>query len=471
VRLDEVHLEPAAGVKDDKFDGALADRRYGEEFRAAGLAVDGLTPEEAAERIRMTPVVVELATALDNWARYRRAARGEEDAGWRHLLEVARRVDPDEFRCRVRDALAVKDRQALEALAQAPDVAALPAASLAALGNVLCDLGAPNQAVEMLRAAQRRHPTDFWINHGLGWAFEHAKPPQLEEAIRFYTVAVALRPHSPGTWLNFGNSLYHKGRLDEAIAAYQEAIRLKPDYAMAHNNLGNPLLNQGKLDEAIIAYQAAIRFQPDFAMAHDNLGSALRKQGKLDEAIAVYQEAIRLKSDYFLFNLGVTLAKQGKLDAAIAAYREAIRLQPGNAYAHNNLGFTLAKQGKLDAAIAAYREAIRLQPVFATAHRNLGTGLAIQGKWDDACTAFQEAIRIKTKSLQLRNGGDSNDFFFLAMAHWQLGEKEKARTWYDQAVEWMDKNRPRDEELRRFRAEAAELLGIPEAAAERKDKN
>jgi hypothetical protein len=52
-------------VKDDKFDNALADRRYGEEFRAAELEVDGLTPEAAAERIRATTVAVELAAALD----------------------------------------------------------------------------------------------------------------------------------------------------------------------------------------------------------------------------------------------------------------------------------------------------------------------------------------------------------------------------------------------------------------------
>ena len=50
------------------------------------------------------------------------------------------------------------------------------------------------------------------------------------------------------------------------------------------------------------------------------------------------------------------------------------------------------------------------------------------------------------------------------MAHWQLGDQDDARSWYDKAVErmekWMDKNKPQDEKLRRFRAEAEELLGI-----------
>jgi hypothetical protein len=64
--------------------------------------------------------------------------------------------------------------------------------------------------------------------------------------------------------------------------------------------------------------------------------------------------------------------------------------------------------------------------------------------------------------MELRKGGDANDWLFLAMAHWQLGEKDKAREWYDKAVQWMNKNQPKDEELRRFRVEAAEVLGLEE---------
>ncbi len=35
-----------------------------------------------------------------------------------------------------------------------------------------------------------------------------------------------------------------------------------------------------------------------------------------------------------------------------------------------------------------------------------------------------------------------------------------ARKWFGQAVQWMEKKQPRNEELRRFRAEAEGLLGI-----------
>jgi hypothetical protein len=46
------------------------------------------------------------------------------------------------------------------------------------------------------------------------------------------------------------------------------------------------------------------------------------------------------------------------------------------------------------------------------------------------------------------------------MAHWQAGQRDQARKWYAQAVDWMEKNKSQDEELRRFRDEAAALLGV-----------
>jgi tetratricopeptide (TPR) repeat protein len=57
------------------------------------------------------------------------------------------------------------------------------------------------------------------------------------------------------------------------------------------------------------------------------------------------------------------------------------------------------------------------------------------------------------------------------MSHWQLGEKEKARQWFDQAVQWMDQNQElfrqdkmATEDLRVARFEAEELMGISEFA-------
>jgi hypothetical protein len=71
------------------------------------------------------------------------------------------------------------------------------------------------------------------------------------------------------------------------------------------------------------------------------------------------------------------------------------------------------------------------------------------------------------KSVELRHGGDAFDQLFLAMAHQQLGNHKAARKAYDQAVQWLDKNKkplenrhPLAEELSCLRSEAEELLGL-----------
>jgi hypothetical protein len=46
------------------------------------------------------------------------------------------------------------------------------------------------------------------------------------------------------------------------------------------------------------------------------------------------------------------------------------------------------------------------------------------------------------------------------MAHWQLGNKERAREWYSRAIDWMEKKQSNDRALQSFRAETAALLGI-----------
>jgi serine/threonine protein kinase/Flp pilus assembly protein TadD len=112
-------------------------------------------------------------------------------------------------------------------------------------------------------------------------------------------------------------------------------------------------------------------------------------------------------------------------------------------------------------AVELATRAVELAPAYGEAWNTLGVAQYRAGDWNSAIKAFE-------KSMDLRDGGNAFDWFFLAMAHWQLGQKDEARKWYDQAVEWTNKNQPKNEELQRFRAEAAELLGIiqPQPAAE-----
>ena len=96
---------------------------------------------------------------------------------------------------------------------------------------------------------------------------------------------------------------------------------------------------------------------------------------------------------------------------------------------------------------------MELQPRTANHWSNLGVALWRTGESQAALEALEQADQMSTNRDHLHR-------FFLAMAYWQTGAKDKGRQTYDQAIQWMDKNRPKSEELRRFRAEAEDRMGI-----------
>ncbi len=354
------------------------------------------------------------------------------DATVAWLKAVVDAADTDSWRRRVRDAHDIvelaKQRTALEKLVEGADVERQPVRALTRLAEWLADLDAADRAIALLRKVRARHPGDLAANMSLARTLLESKPRQLEEAVRYDTAAVALRPDSAALRFNLGIDLKEQGKLEQGIAEFREAIRLKPDLPAPHNNLGAALADQGKLEEAIAEWRETIRLNPRHVGAHTNLGVALSYQGKYEEAVA-----------------------EG---------REVIRLKPDVAASHNQMAWLLAtaadpKWRQPAQAVELAKKAVALAAKEAGFWNTLGVAQYRAGD-------HKAAIESLAKSMELGSGGSATDRFVLAMAHWQLGQKDEARTWYDKAVAWMDKNAPKSEEFLRFRAEAAQLLGIPE---------
>ncbi|MBA3485567.1 MAG: hypothetical protein H0T51_27550 [Pirellulales bacterium] len=143
-------------------------------------------------------------------------------------------------------------------------------------------------------------------------------------------------------------------------------------------------------------------------------------------------------------------------------YTAALSLHPENAATQNDLARLLVNWPRpgvdhFEEAVDLAKKAVKATPTAGNYWVTLGIAHYRARQWSDALVAFQQAAK-------LRNGGDGLDWLFLAMAHGRLGEKEQGRKWYDQAVQWMEKNDPDDGGLKSMRAEAAELLGIKESA-------
>ena len=99
---------------------------------------------------------------------------------------------------------------------------------------------------------------------------------------------------------------------------------------------------------------------------------------------------------------------------------------------------------------------VELSPTDRDIWRILGVAQYRAGNWRGATEAIQKSVELATST--------SFDLFPLAMARWHLGNKDHARVLFEEAVAWMEENQPKDEQLVRYRAEAAELLGLADSA-------
>src|SRR5207237_10250891 len=113
--------------------------------------------------------------------------------------------------------------------------------------------------VPLLRAAQRRHPTDCWVNFLLGSLLVQK---DAADAVGFLRAALVVRPDSSVIRNNLGVAFEELKLTEEAIAAYRDAIRLEPGHARPRHNLGITLARKGRLDEAVATYRQAIRINP-----------------------------------------------------------------------------------------------------------------------------------------------------------------------------------------------------------------
>ena len=229
---------------------------------------------------------------------------------------------------------------------------------------------------------------------------------------------------------------------EEAVTLARRAVEIAPEES--HNRpwhwqtLGLALLEAGRLEEAEQAYRTAI----------ENYHTAFNE-------LADFRRTNELSHCYW--PLCFVLIRKGNTSEAVELVRGADRLLPKQKAALcNNVAWFLATAKdetlrEASQAVALARRAVDLDPDQPEYLNTLGAALYRAGQW-------KKSVEALNNSISRTEGGTAFDWFFLAMNHWQLGEKELADTWYDKAVDWMEKHQPENEELLRFRIETERLL-------------
>jgi predicted Zn-dependent protease len=167
-------------------------------------------------------------------------------------------------------------------------------------------------------------------------------------------------------------------------------------------------------------------------------------------------------------DLANMLLKDGRQEEARDAFRhflaardKLLELNPKDAQSRNSLAWVLATRADPSLrnpgrAVELAKKAVELAPLQSVIWNTLGAANYRAGDYRGAVEALQKSAVLS------QNNHFSADAFFLAMANWQLGNKERARNWYRAGLAWMDKYAAANEEFKRFRAEAAALLQLRE---------
>ena len=99
---------------------------------------------------------------------------------------------------------------------------------------------------------------------------------------------------SAADWLQKGDDAYNNKEYDEAIRFYSRNIELKPDNAVAYYNMGMAYTGRIDYTKAIQSYEKAIELKPDSPLSYYNMGHVYSKLDKPELRILNYKKAANL---------------------------------------------------------------------------------------------------------------------------------------------------------------------------------
>jgi tetratricopeptide (TPR) repeat protein len=169
----------------------------------------------------------------------------------------------------------------------------------------------------------------------------------LNNAEKYYRLAVKLKPKYAEALNNLGTIYYAKKSYRRAINQYKSALRAAPLSASVLSNLGTAYFARKQYDLAAQAYDQAMAIEPDIFEPHAGQG------------VMVQERSIEERAGYY-YVLAKTCAKAGQTDRTLQYIRKALEN-----------GFKDRNKFKADPEFAAFQDNPEFQEILTAEYKVL----------------------------------------------------------------------------------------------------
>lgn len=348
---------------------------------------------------------------------------------------------------------------------------------------------------------------------------DEAQREAVAETLKARTINELLQAAMAQQYSHAG-ALVNAGQAHEAEKAYREALAIfdtlskqadAPDHrwrmAIYSETLAGLLYQKGQLREAEDHYRKAIAVWeelagdtnvPDhrwhLAGCRETFAMFLQRRGRLSDAEPLYREALagweKLVADHpgnadyrghygwtfhRLANLLETTGRHAEAEQAcsqvLVQWDKMIELAPNLVGFHAIVAWEWVtcpepQCRNVHRAIEITEGWVKRLPDRGSCWSVLGVAYYREGDW-------KSARRSLAKGMEFGKGGNSAEWFFMAMTQWQAGDRESAVKWYALALRWLQDSSRKPgvrlggdmfdyQDLVRIQGEAAALMGIPD---------
>ena len=214
----------------------------------------------------------------------------------------------------------------------------------------------------------------------------------LEQARRYYIVAVQLHPDTTAAYNNLGHLLLKLNRIDEADAVFREALAQDETLASAAFGRGAVGARRGHLAIAQRFYERAIQHAPHEPIFHKSLADVLRDMGDVREAEAAETRYRRTLAERYLHQAHWFIQEK-QLRRALPPLQKAMDADDTFAAALKDYAYVQMQLGELTIAKQTYQRVLMIEPISRQALLHLGVIEAQLGNQTAAASHYLTLIQ------------------------------------------------------------------------------